>query len=180
MFPGLSMPDQQWKPSNEFAGVGKDTGEKDAASKEVDDLMSQLEGVAKKKASRPTASDFIEPSEPPSKRARRDMDVDRPSPPRRDSEYDRDRDRESDRGYGRREDDRDYDRGRRDQRGNGRPTMDEKPVLYKIYDGTVQGIKDFGAFVQLEGVMGRVQGTLSFRSLKCYMLTFMQAWYTYQ
>ncbi|KAF8600887.1 hypothetical protein BDV93DRAFT_257331 [Ceratobasidium sp. AG-I] len=159
MFPGLSMPDQEWKPSNDFAGVGKNAGEKDAASKEVDDLMSQLEGVAKKKAGRPTASDFIEPSsEPPSKRARMEMDVDRPSPPRRDNGYDRDRDRESDRGYGRRNDDRDSDRGRRDQRGNGRPTMDEKPVLYKIYDGTVQGIKDFGAFVQLEGVVGRVQG----------------------
>ncbi|KAG8742604.1 DEAH-box ATP-dependent RNA helicase prp22 [Ceratobasidium sp. 414] len=151
MFPGLALPDQVWKPSNEFA---KESGEKDAASKEVDDLMSQLEGVAKKKVARPTASDFIEPEEPPSKRPRRDMDVD--SPPRREERggYGRD----SDRGYGRRDDDRDYDRGRREQRGNGRPMMDEKPVLYKIYDGTVQGIKDFGAFVQLDGIMGRVQG----------------------
>ncbi|QRV94893.1 ATP-dependent RNA helicase DHX8 [Ceratobasidium sp. AG-Ba] len=140
MFPGLALPDQDWQASNEFKGKGGE--EKDAASKEVDDLMSQLEGVAKKKAARPTASDFIEPSEPPAKRPRRDMDID--SPPRgRDSYGDRDRD---------------YDRGRRDQRGNGRPMMDEKPVLYKIYDGTVQGVKDFGAFVQLDGVMGRVQG----------------------
>ncbi|KAG8757197.1 DEAH-box ATP-dependent RNA helicase prp22, partial [Ceratobasidium sp. 423] len=142
MFPGLSLPDQPWQPSNEF-GKGKEDEGKDAASKEVDDLMSQLEGVAKKKASRPTAADFIEP-EPPSKRPRRDMEID--SPPR--ASYSRDRDRD-DRGR-----DRDYeDRGRR-----ARPTLDEKPVLYKIYDGTVQGIKDFGAFIQLEGVQGRVQG----------------------
>ncbi|KAG9088122.1 DEAH-box ATP-dependent RNA helicase prp22 [Ceratobasidium sp. 370] len=151
LFPGLALPDQEWKPSNEF---GKENGEKDAASKEVDDLMSQLEGVAKKKAARPTASDFIEPEEPPSKRPRRDMDIDTPPGREERGGYGRD----SDRGYGRRDDSRDYDRGRRDQRGNGRPVMDEKPVLYKIYDGTVQGIKDFGAFVQLDGVMGRVQG----------------------
>ncbi|CCO30111.1 ATP-dependent RNA helicase DHX8/PRP22 [Rhizoctonia solani AG-1 IB] len=68
MFPGLSLPDQEWQPSNEFGkGNDKDVDGKDAASKEVDDLMSQLEGVAKKKASRPTAADFIE-TEPPSKR----------------------------------------------------------------------------------------------------------------
>ncbi|KAJ1302636.1 hypothetical protein OPQ81_002953 [Rhizoctonia solani] len=145
MFPGLALPDQPWQPSNEFGKDGEKDGEKDAASKEVDDLMSQLEGVAKKKAARPTAADFIEP-EPPSKRPRREMEVD--SPPRASFSRDRDRDRD-DRGGG-----RDYeDRGRRP-----RPTLDEKPVLYKIYDGTVQGIKDFGAFIQLEGVQGRVQG----------------------
>ncbi|CAE6412752.1 unnamed protein product [Rhizoctonia solani] len=143
LFPGLALPDQPWQASNEF---GKDKGkdaEKDAASKEVDDLMSQLEGVAKKKAARPTAADFIEPG-PPSKRPRMEMEID--SPPRGGPSRGRDWD---DRGRG-----RDYeDRGRR-----SRPTLDEKPVLYKIYDGTVQGIKDFGAFVQLEGVQGRVQG----------------------
>ncbi|KAE9409121.1 P-loop containing nucleoside triphosphate hydrolase protein [Gymnopus androsaceus JB14] len=46
-----------------------------------------------------------------------------------------------------------------DRRGrNGRPTMDEKPVLFKIYTGRVSGLKDFGAFVTLEGVAGRVEG----------------------
>ena len=36
--------------------------------------------------------------------------------------------------------------------------MDERPVLYKIYNGRVNGLKEFGAFVQLEGVAGRVEG----------------------
>ncbi|KAB5590392.1 Pre-mRNA-splicing factor [Ceratobasidium theobromae] len=152
MFPGLALPDQEWRASNDFGKDGM-AAEKDAASKEVDDLMSQLEGVAKKKANRPTAADFIEPSEPPAKRAKRDMDVDSP-PQRGEGSSGYGRDRGGDRGYGRRDDD---DRGRR-ERGTGRPPMDDKPVLYKIYDGTVQGIKDFGAFVQLDGVMGRVQG----------------------
>ena len=53
-------------------------------------------------------------------------------------------------------------RGRNDRWGNknggGRP-MDNKPVLFKIYSGKVTGLKDFGAFVTLEGVSGRVEGT---------------------
>ena len=55
-------------------------------------------------------------------------------------------------------------RGRNDRWGNrnggGRP-MDNKPVLFKIYNGKVSGLKDFGAFVTLEGVSGRVEGTLT-------------------
>ncbi|WFD30819.1 RNA helicase [Malassezia sp. CBS 17886] len=35
---------------------------------------------------------------------------------------------------------------------------DERPVLYEIYDGRVSGVKDFGAFVTLDGVVGRVDG----------------------
>lgn len=53
-------------------------------------------------------------------------------------------------------------RGRNDRWGNrnggGRPTFDDKPVLFKIYGGKVTGLKDFGAFVTLEGVAGRVEG----------------------
>jgi len=53
-------------------------------------------------------------------------------------------------------------RGRDDRYGNrngGRRQIDEKPVLFKIYDGKVSSIKDFGAFVTLEGVAGRTEGT---------------------
>ena len=55
-------------------------------------------------------------------------------------------------------------RGRNDRWGNrnggGRP-MDNKPILFKIYGGKVAGLKDFGAFVTLEGVSGKVEGTLT-------------------
>ena len=53
--------------------------------------------------------------------------------------------------------------GRSDRWGNrnrGRP-LDDKPVLFKIYTGKVTGLKDFGAFVTLEGVAGRVEGMLT-------------------
>lgn len=38
------------------------------------------------------------------------------------------------------------------------PEIDDEPILYKIYDGRVKGIKDFGAFVNLQGVKGKVDG----------------------
>ena len=44
-------------------------------------------------------------------------------------------------------------------RNEGREHMDDRPVLFKIYDGKVTGIKEYGAFIQLEGVAGRVEGT---------------------
>ncbi|EZG07081.1 hypothetical protein H106_03489 [Trichophyton rubrum CBS 735.88] len=36
--------------------------------------------------------------------------------------------------------------------------LDDRPILFKIYDGRVTGIKDFGVFVNLQGVRGRVDG----------------------
>ncbi len=36
--------------------------------------------------------------------------------------------------------------------------LDDHPVLYKVYDGAVTGVKDFGAFVNLRGVKGKVDG----------------------
>lgn len=36
--------------------------------------------------------------------------------------------------------------------------LDDQPTLYKIYDGLVTGVKDFGAFVNLPGIKGKVDG----------------------
>ncbi|KAI9836566.1 MAG: hypothetical protein M1819_001198 [Sarea resinae] len=38
------------------------------------------------------------------------------------------------------------------------PEIDDAPILFKIYDGRVTGVKDFGAFVNLQGVKGKVDG----------------------
>ena len=123
MFPGLALKDQEWKPNDEA---------KDVLMKEVDDMMSQFEGAAKKTRARPADSDRdrspkrYRRSASPSPRRRS------PSPPRRDW---------------------------RDDHSRGRARLDERPVLYKIYNGRVSGLKEFGAFVQLEGIQGRVEGT---------------------
>jgi ATP-dependent RNA helicase DHX8/PRP22 len=36
--------------------------------------------------------------------------------------------------------------------------LDEAPVLYGIYDGRVSNIKDFGAFIELEGLRNKTEG----------------------
>ena len=145
LFPGLALPDQEWRPPPQ-------------AQNDVDNLMSQFEGLAKK--SRPRATDLMEHDDEPASK-RRKMDI---SPPRRRSQSPP-RGREYDRGY-------DDSRGRslnssRDGRGYGRVELDERPVVYKIYDGKVSSLRDFGAFVQLEGVKGRVEGKFPTRVFGC-------------
>lgn len=107
--------------------------EKDVFMKEVDDMMAQLEGVQQKKngAEAEGGREFKRQRRSRSRSPRRRS----PSPPRgrRDNRYD-------------------------DRRGRQQKQLDEKPVLYKIYDGRVASLKDFGAFVTLEGVAGRVEG----------------------
>ncbi|KAF9225565.1 P-loop containing nucleoside triphosphate hydrolase protein [Gyrodon lividus] len=126
LFPGLSLPDQEMA--------------KDVLMKEVDDMMAQFEGAAKKNSQvdGPGAS-LGNPQQ-----KQRDRSRSR-SPSRR-------RSRSTDRG-------RSYD-SRRDYRNGGkdRAPLDERPVLFKIYNGRISGLKDFGAFVQVEGVYGRVEG----------------------
>lgn len=43
--------------------------------------------------------------------------------------------------------------------------LDDKPVIYKIYDGKVTSMKDFGAFVALEGVTGKWEGMVHVGSI---------------
>ncbi|CAK7211329.1 DEAH-box ATP-dependent RNA helicase prp22 [Sporothrix bragantina] len=59
-------------------------------------------------------------------------------------------------------DDRSDRNGRRDE-----PTgpLDDKPELGKIYDGHVTGIKDFGVFVNIHGVRGKVDGLVHVSAL---------------
>lgn len=38
------------------------------------------------------------------------------------------------------------------------PEIDDAPKMFKVYDGTVTGVKDFGAFVNLQGIKGKVDG----------------------
>lgn len=125
LFPGLSLPDQE--PT------------KDVFMKEVDDMMAQFEGAAKKRVQ---VEATIE----------RTSDMERRGRSRSRSPARRHRSRSPDRGrmsHSR----RDYGNGGRD-----RPPLDERPVLYKIYNGRISNVRDFGAFVQLEGIAGRVEG----------------------
>ena len=104
--------------------------EKDLVMKEVDDMMAQFESASRK--SRPRPSD----DQPLPKRQKRS-----PSPHYRSPGP---RGRAEDLGH------------RRD--GRYTTAMDERPVLYKIYTGRVSSVKEFGAFVTLDGVAGRTEG----------------------
>lgn len=173
LFPGLSLPDQEWKPTTEYdgrdapklaldidndqpvdvRGAHRDATNRDEADLGIDGLMKELEGVSKKRSAHQDSTD-------------RDRDQDRSMDGKRQRQrspdYDRrDRDRNGDRdrgrsGYGHRGGDG------RDPRigGVGPNRLDEKPVLYKIYPGKVTNIKDFGCFVGLEGIVGRQEGEL--------------------
>lgn len=129
MFPGLAIPDEKSSPAMD----------KDRVMQEVDSLMAELEGVAKKARTLPFDDDRE------SKRPRRS----RSRSPRRSRSP----------GYRSRDDKREGRRPRQDAgRGRGRVQLDERPVLYKIYDGKVTGLKEFGAFVSLDGIAGKAEG----------------------
>ncbi|KAJ1565500.1 DEAH-box ATP-dependent RNA helicase prp22, partial [Nowakowskiella sp. JEL0078] len=62
--------------------------------------------------------------------------------------------------------DRNYDE-RREDRISIHSVADEEPVLYKIYDGEITNIKDFGAFVALSGFRGKkVEGMVHISNLR--------------
>ena len=45
------------------------------------------------------------------------------------------------------------------------PEIDDTPVLFKVYEGHVTGVKDFGAFVNIHGVKGKVDGLVHVSAL---------------
>lgn len=130
--------------------------EKDVFMKEVDDMMAELEGVQKKKAKLDIANEEQVERRQRERSRSRSPRRRSPSPPR-----------------GRRED-------RYDSRRRGHAQLDERPVLYKIYTGRVSGLKDFGAFIQLEGIAGRAEGRHLTYYWKQRRLTELQVLYTYR
>ena len=143
----LSLPDgSKWQSIEEL--VVEEQREKAALekgknpmAKNVDDLMSQLDNIGEKRKAAVTSE-----SNGSDRRGRR-VSV---SPPRMGNGRGRD-------GYDR-ENRRDSGHGRDGRNGGGRPGLDAAPVLYKIYDGKVSNMRDFGAFVSLDGVAGRAEG----------------------
>ena len=130
----------------------------------IDDVFAQLENLEKKsrdsrpKPRREDRSRSRSRSRSPKPRKKR-----RSRSPERDLERSKRRDRERDGG-------RDRDSGRHGYKNGGSRDEDDQrfvqpprevddvPILNKIYDGTVTGVKDFGAFVNIHGVRGKVDG----------------------
>ncbi|EGG00156.1 uncharacterized protein MELLADRAFT_93831 [Melampsora larici-populina 98AG31] len=158
LFPGLAIPDVDWQPSYVPDLKTKSTS-KDLNEESVDDLMNELENK-RKGLQAVIEEEEEEETHNHSKGKGRDRDQDDRrgrqnlsiSPPRiRNQHQDRyERERERDQGYN--------NRGRNQDRNHRRNPLDPKPILFKIYQGTVTSVKDYGCFVSLEGISERSEG----------------------
>ncbi|KAL6812470.1 P-loop containing nucleoside triphosphate hydrolase protein [Trichoderma sp. SZMC 28015] len=157
VFSGLAMPDQT-------------PGDNDGADA-IDDTLALLEGLEgkakKEKASRKRSrSPEDEHRESRSRRHRsrsrdrrkRDKYRSRSRSQDAGNEDWRDGFRESRKSRNRRRHDYDDDNDRDDFSRAPAPEVDDQPIMNKIYQGHVTGIKDFGAFVNLHHVRGKVDG----------------------
>ena len=161
LFPGLAVPDSHLKSHEQFLKDERNAG---PVLPDVDDLMRELEGVGSKRRVEGGPDDGY------AKRQRMEDEDGRGrgrgrSPPGSSSMA-------SGSGSSSRPDGRDNGYGSRLGQGaggkngyDGRGRQDDKPVLYKIYSGKISNIKDFGAFVTLEGVVGRQEGMVHISSM---------------
>ncbi|KAH8925906.1 adenosinetriphosphatase [Atractiella rhizophila] len=143
-FSALVQKDTNWTPS--FIPDDAKHIAESKAQKFVDDLMQEFESIGQQ-AQASKAGGGAE--------KRRRSRSPEPNAKRR-----RSRSPDYSNGRGRRDEDRGRGRGRDRDR-----EMDEQPVLYKIYNGRVTGMKDFGAFVSLEGIRGRAEGMVHISSI---------------
>ncbi|EEH40220.1 pre-mRNA-splicing factor ATP-dependent RNA helicase prp22 [Paracoccidioides lutzii Pb01] len=177
VFKGLAVPDKvlQWGDDDERA---EPTSTDDANAGAMDDTFAMLEGLAGKARERKSTTKNRKRSRSP------DGDEYDGGRPRRDRYRSRSRSRSAERSHRRRDNLDEFGRsvpkhrGRDDKYNNGyserkrrsdrddeeffrrppTPELDDQPILFKIYEGRVTGLKDFGAFVNLQGVRGKVDG----------------------
>ncbi|KAI0014448.1 P-loop containing nucleoside triphosphate hydrolase protein [Xylariaceae sp. FL0662B] len=175
LFKGLSIPDKE---------VNVEDGDA------IDDTLALLEGLeGKARDTRPERSSRKRSRSPDiedetdSRHRRRERYRSRE---RRDADYDDAYDYDSRRNRKERRsrrDDEEYSSSHRNGRKERRrkyddddddnrmfrqppePEIDDSPVLYKVYHGHVTGVKDFGAFVNLHDVRGKVDGMVHISNL---------------
>lgn len=178
VFKGLAVPDKapSWEEEERNA-----VDEGDAKADAMDDTFAMLEGLvgkAQEDKGRPTRDERKRRSRSPDhddndrgrsrhnkyrsrsrsrsvRRSRRDDDVDEFG--RSLGKYSS-RDEKYRNGHGERRRKRDRYDDDDDFRRPPPVELDDQPILYKVYEGRVTGVKDFGAFVNLQGVKGKVDG----------------------
>ena len=151
VFKGLAVPDRDQTWDDDEDGVLR---EKQAAALPADDTFGLLEGLAPKAKPPANGTNGRKRSRSPEyDDYRHDRRSRRRSLSRSYSPY-RNGDRRNGHRSGRHHGHRDDDSFRRPPT----PELDDHPVIYKVYDGVVTGVKDFGAFVNLRGVKGKVDG----------------------
>lgn len=166
VFKGLAIPDKQV----EFEEVEPQDAPAELEADAMDDTFAMLESLAGKAKKRSASPSYDEHERSHSKRHRRSRSRSR-SPYRKSRKSKADTDSyvfEDEFGRTRTVPRKDEHRSGRRRRRNSSsddefrkppiPEADPEPILYKVYHGRVTGIKDFGAFVNLQGVRGKVDG----------------------
>jgi ATP-dependent RNA helicase DHX8/PRP22 len=169
VFKGLALPDKEvpWQDEEEDYTNGNSKPGTDA----IDDTLALLEGLESKAKNESASRNNRKRSRSP------DEDYDR-GRSRREKYRSRSRSVEDRRrrkgGY---EEEDEFGRSRNGHKSSRRrkgdddfkrpptPEIDDEPVLFKVYDGHVTGVKDFGAFVNIHGVKGKVDGLVHVSAL---------------
>lgn len=169
VFKGLALPDKEvpWQDDEEEDVNGFSKPRTDA----IDDTLALLEGLEGKAKTEKSGRTSRKRSRSPDDeydrgRHRRDKYKSRSRSAedrrRRTNGYDEDQ-------YGRSRNGHKSSRRRRDDDDQFRrpptPEIDDEPILYKVYEGHVTGVKDFGAFVNIHGVKGKVDGLVHVSAL---------------
>ncbi|EXJ84291.1 adenosinetriphosphatase [Capronia epimyces CBS 606.96] len=183
VFKGLAVPDQErlWD-DYEDDMVGQktidETRPSDVGTPE-DDTFALLEGLAgkpvngtngtsdkgRKRSRSPDGDDYSRGRKPRQKYSSRSPSPQREKRSRRDrgEDYDKRDDRYRDRRDEKRSGNHRSRRHDYDDDDFKKPPpreVDESPILYKVYDAVINGMKDFGAFANLEGVKGNPSGLI--------------------
>lgn len=175
VFKGLALPDTEVPWQDEVDADGYPNGGSKPGMDAIDDTLALLEGLAPKaKVENPTRT---------SRKRSRSPDEDNDRDRGRERKH-RSRSRSADKKERRRrrdeyEEEDEYGRSRTTHKKSSRrrreeedkfkkpptPEIDDEPILYKVYSGHVTGVKDFGAFVNLHGVKGKVDGLVHVSAL---------------
>ena len=187
-FAGLSMPDK--------VPTFDDEEEPDAGGAELDDTFALLESMAGDKKPTNTRKRSVSPVAQAETHDRHDRKRSRRSrsrSPKRNDDYifqdefgrsrsyrpgekerrdERREERHEERRSGRDKEHR-RERSRHRERRSRRdrtpePELDNEPIQYKVYDGRVTGVKDFGAFVTILGLKGKVDGLVHVSAIADY------------
>ncbi|KAI9679273.1 MAG: DEAH-box ATP-dependent RNA helicase prp22 [Caeruleum heppii] len=188
IFKGLALPDQEpsWELPVHENGKDDETANGGPKPDAIDDTLALLEGLegkskgletvpSSRKRSRSPEEEYAR--QPSTRHRHRSRSRSRRRRHHRDEDDYQTKGRHDRRRNGYDDDDR-YDNERyRSSRKRHRsdddpfrrppiPEIDDQPILHKIYDGRVTGVKDFGAFVNLRGVKGKVDGLVHVSALQ--------------
>ena len=187
IFKGLAVPDREqgWEDSALDSKPGKESAKMDA----IDDTFAILEGLAGRPRSSPKDGNGRKRSRSPDDDgARGERKKDRYRSRSRSRTRKRRSSDETD-GYNNHEDqygrsikyNNGTERRRRHSNGTSKrrreeddkifkrpptPEVDDVPKVFKVYSGTVTGVKDFGAFVNLKNVRGKIDGLVHISAMQ--------------